>query len=73
MVRRMVSELIPLWRTDVEVVSEEGKVRTPIDLKRGLFQGDSLSPLLFCLCIAPLSHALRKRMGFSSLTHMQGL
>jgi len=29
-------------------------------MQRGLFQGDALSPLLFCLCIAPLSHGLRK-------------
>ena len=34
-------------------------VRFDMRLERGLFQGDSLSHLLFCLCILPLSHALR--------------
>ena len=37
-----------------------------ISFGRGLFQGDSLSPLLFCLCVAPLSHRLRQREGFQS-------
>ena len=36
---------------------------------RGLYQGDSLSPLLFCLCIAPLSHVLRAGGGFRSAFH----
>ncbi len=33
-----------LWETDIEVDTEKGKVRLPIRLKRGLFQGDSSSP-----------------------------
>ena len=32
--------------------------------RRGVFQGDSLSPLLYCLSIAPISHALRKTGGY---------
>ena len=30
-------------------------------IKRGIFQGDSLSPLLFCMTLIPLSNALRKK------------
>jgi len=38
---------------------EEGSIKTrPIHVRRGIFQGDSLSPLLFCLCLAPLSTML---------------
>jgi hypothetical protein len=37
MVRRIVPKLIPLWRTDVEVMTEEGKVKIPIALKRAFF------------------------------------
>ncbi len=60
---------MPLWETDIELDTEKGKVRLPVRLERGLFQGDSLSPLLFCLCIAALSHGLRKRAGFRSEFH----
>ena len=35
-----------------------GSVCVELEFHRGLFQGDSLSPLLYCLCIAPLSDAL---------------
>ena len=37
-------------------------------MNRGIFQGDSLSQLLFCLCVAPLSEALRGTGHFCS-TH----
>ena len=37
-----------------------------IHLRRGVFQGDSLLPLLFCLWAAPLSHRLRRQAGFES-------
>ena len=34
--------------------------KTEVDIKRGIFQGDSLSPLLFAFCIAPLTWLLRR-------------
>ena len=39
-------------------------MKAELEYRRGLFQGDSLSPLLFCLCLAPLSHALREMDGY---------
>ncbi len=65
-VRKAVESLIPYWRTNLEVLTEDGIRNIPINLKRGLFQGDSLSPLLFCLCVAPLSQELKTNAGFRS-------
>ncbi len=55
-VRKPIGRLIPLWKTIITVSTDEGLRTIPINLKRGVFQGDSLSPLLFCLSVAPLSH-----------------
>ena len=43
------------------LVHENGLLETgPISIKRGIFQGDSLSPLLFTMSLNPLSQELQK-------------
>ena len=37
-----------------------GETLGKVKIKRGIFQGDSLSPLLFVLCLTPLTEILRK-------------
>ena len=78
-VKVIVGRLEPMWQTVMGVRSAERTVRTrPILYKKGLFQGDALLPLLFCLAILPLSHALIKVNGCrirrstvkGSITHM---
>ena len=78
-VRIIVGRLEPMWRTVKGARSAERTVGTrPILYKRGLFQGDALSPLLFCLAILPLSHVLKKLNNYrirhstvkGSITHM---
>ena len=32
----------------------------PIQIRRGIFQGDSLSPLLFCIALTPLTNELNR-------------
>ena len=32
----------------------------PIQIRRGIFQGDSLSPLLFCIALIPLTNELNR-------------
>ncbi|CAH2095620.1 unnamed protein product [Euphydryas editha] len=49
------------WRVVMTARGMNSSVTTdPIQVKCGLFQGDSLSPLLFCLAINPLSQILNK-------------
>ena len=47
------------WKTRLLLSHSEGMSKSDyIKIKRGIFQGDSLSPLLFCLSLIPLSNEL---------------
>ena len=49
------------WKINMTLVHKEGVLETgPIRIKRGIFQGDSLSPLLFTMSLNPLSIELNK-------------
>ena len=51
------------WDTVIELRTAGKVVRsTPVKYNRGLFQSDSLSPLLFCPAIAPISQVLNRRI-----------
>ena len=45
------------WNTNL---TSCGEYLTNVNIRRGIFQGDSLSPLLFLICMIPLSQILRK-------------
>ena len=55
------------WKTTMILNYSTGKIETnPIRIRNGIFQGDSLSPLLFCLALAPLSTLLNNTdMGYT--------
>ena len=56
-----IEESMSQWKTNMTLVHKEGVPETgPIRIKRGIFQGDSLSPLLFTMSLNPLSHELQK-------------
>ena len=44
---------------DVEL-NASGKTLGEVDIRRGIFQGNSSSPLLFVLCMVPLTWLLRR-------------
>ena len=47
------------WRTTLHLSVGNNKIMTEeIYIENGIFQGDSLSPLWFCLALNPLSHLL---------------
>ena len=56
-----IEESMSHWKTNMTLVHKEGVLETgPIRIKRGIFQGDSLSPLLFTMSLNPLSQELQK-------------
>ena len=67
---RGVGKAMSKWTTNLEIRNCEAGVESIlVKFRRGLYQGDSLSPLLFTLAIAPLSHMLSRWGGFVSNYH----
>lgn len=52
------------WEVTLKLRTTNVDIATgPIRIRRGIFQGDSLSPLWFCLALNPLSNMLNERNG----------
>ncbi|GMH46187.1 hypothetical protein BSKO_14155 [Bryopsis sp. KO-2023] len=61
LLKDIIERLVSSWVTKFELrVGKERSTSRSITLKRGIFQGDTLSPLLFCLAMAPTTVMLRK-------------
>ena len=46
-------------------LTAEGRSLAEAKIQRGIFQGDTLSPLLFIIAMMPLNHIFRKcRVGY---------
>ena len=44
------------WKTNLHLNYSEGRIICEnLDINSGIFKGDSLFPLLFCLALTPLS------------------
>ena len=54
------------WRLLLTLPNEKEEIELEeCKIKRGIFQGDSFSPLVFCLAMAPLSRILKRaKVGF---------
>ena len=59
-------QLIPLWRTTLflQLPNSAPAELSTVSVKCGIFQGDTLSPLLFCLALNPLSYLLDHLDGY---------
>lgn len=65
-IRLFLSTIMKSWRTNIQLTTDKEQIKTDnIKINRGLFQGDSLSALLFCHCLNPLSNTLNNtKYGF---------
>ena len=49
------------WNTRLILKTKQKVMQSlPIQIQRGIFQGDSLSPLLFCIALIPLTNELNR-------------
>ena len=56
-IRSLLENSMKSWRTEL---TSNGQTLGTVSIKRGIFQGDSLSPLLFVVTMIPLTLILRK-------------
>ena len=60
----IISNSMVNWKT---VLTSGGMALGKVDIRRGIFQGDSLSPLLFIVITLPLTRVLQKmRAGYKT-------
>jgi len=61
-----LERLLPMWRTTLFLQSPGCAVArlSEVSVNCGIFQGDTLSPLLFCLALNPLSYLLDNLRGY---------
>jgi hypothetical protein len=66
----LTKKIMSHWRTRMRVHTENKLTETEeIGIQREIFQGDSLSLLLFCICLIPLTEQLnRLNMGYEEHT-----
>jgi hypothetical protein len=52
-------KVMTYWKTRLCLQTENKLIETEdIKIQCGIFQGDSLSPLIFCICLIPLTEQL---------------
>ena len=60
-----IRKLSTQWKTKLRVRTQSGvELTDPIQFKRGIYQGDTLCPLLFIVCVNPMSWKLGSLPGY---------
>ena len=63
-----IEKTIQTWRVEL---TAGGRSLAETKIKRGIFQGDALSPLPFIIALIPLNHILRKCIAGYKLSGSQ--
>ena len=70
--KNFLSYTMTTWQTTLKLSTNNSQVATgTIKIKRGIFQGDSLSPLWFCLALNPLSQFLNNTPYGFNIKHQK--
>ena len=61
-IKQLIQNSMPVWKT--QLYHDQENLGT-VNIKRGIFQGDSFSPLLFVIALIPISRVLKNvKMGY---------
>ena len=63
-----IDKTMKTWRVEL---AAGGRSLAEAKIQRGIFQGDTLSPLLFIIAMMPLNHILRKCTAIYKLSRSQ--
>ena len=69
-IRKLLENSMKKWSIELTCGNES---LGDIGIKRGIFQGDSFSPLLFVACLIPLTYMLRRCAAGNELCHSDQL
>ena len=59
--KQFITHAMKHWNTTLNLHHSKGTIKTTnIPIRCGIFQGDSLSPLIFCMCLFPLTNMLNR-------------
>ena len=62
-IRRLLNSMMGKWTVKYEAQTETGLRRSkPLKVRNGVLQGDTLSPLIFCLSISGIADALNRQI-----------
>ena len=64
---QFLSNQMTTWKTDMTLAHNNGEITIQdVRINRGIYQGDSLSPLIFCLTLDPLSKIIKdQNIGYN--------